>query len=93
MPRQLHRKKVAWLKQGPAAAGLAYGLTKLRHGTDDQAFESARLMHVMIMGLSCLPDDGAVRSPCTERDALFSLVADATSSYVIESGVLVLKMA
>ena len=70
---------------GPAAAALAYALTKLRQGSDEHAFEAARLMHVMIMGLSCLPDDGAVRSPCTERDALFSLVADAVSTYVIDN--------
>ena len=79
-------KEGCMAETGPAAAGLAYGFTKLRQGTHDQAYESARLMHVLIMGLSCLPDDGAVRSPCTERDALFSLVADATASYVIDSG-------
>ncbi|MGC6366767.1 MAG: L-serine ammonia-lyase, iron-sulfur-dependent, subunit alpha [Candidatus Marinamargulisbacteria bacterium] len=78
-------KEGCMAETGPAAAGLAYALTKLRRGSDEHAFEAARLMHVMIMGLSCLPDDGAVRSPCTERDALFSLVADAVSTYVIDN--------
>tara|TARA_Y100001935_G_scaffold252282_1_gene255829 strand:+ start:590 stop:1618 length:1029 start_codon:yes stop_codon:yes gene_type:complete len=78
-------KEGCMAETGPASAGLAYVLVLLRGGTDTHGLAAARFMHLMIKGLTCLPDDGAVRSPCTERDALFSIVANSAANYVLSN--------
>ena len=82
-------KEGCMAETGPAAAGLAYGLVLINKGSNEHALAAARFMHLMIKGLTCLPDDGAVRSPCTERDALFALVAMTASMLVLSQNIVI----